>query len=107
MNLMLYSSFSLFVFSVSRWFIRIAFAFAFSADYSLMSAATAQQLQRGGIDRAIRCKCVNSAASAEPPLHKNVNSADCSLTPACHFRGYIAQIAIKKRACSPLQTCSL
>jgi hypothetical protein len=27
------------------------------------------------------------------PLHKNVNSADCTLTPACHFSGFYAKSA--------------
>jgi hypothetical protein len=50
--------------------------FAFSAECSRVSTATAQQWHGGGNTRAFRCACVNSAALAEVPAAQK-----------CHFSG--------------------
>jgi hypothetical protein len=62
------------------------------------------KLHGGGIDRAIRCICVISVASAEPPPTQNVNSADSSRTSACHFGGSIAIYDCRECKC---RNCSI
>ncbi len=84
------------MFFVSSWLIRIAFAFAFSADCSLTPAAMAQQLHSGGYSRPIRCKCSNSVASADP-------TADTK----CQFSGVsrVSRQSFQRKICKFCSKC--
>ena len=62
-----------------------------AAASSHISAATTPQYARGGIMRTIRC---TQRKKPSFPRDRCANSAPCSLIPARHFSGSIAQIAI-------------
>ena len=64
--------------------------FAFPADYSLTFAAAAPQMARGGITAANRG--TQRHQPGQPP-RKCVNSAPSSLISACHFSGFMPQMA--------------
>ena len=69
----------------------IGYAFAYSAAYSRLPTATAQQLQRGEHTGESRCT-QRHQPSLLPTFY--VESAASPVLPACHFGGNIAQIAI-------------
>jgi hypothetical protein len=69
--------------------------FEFSADFSLPSAATAQQLHSGGYNRAIRCTCVISATSAGPAADTKCQFSGFSAASRPHFSGKCANSAQK------------
>ncbi len=82
--------------SLERIFVRFLFLACLALRMALRIAmmAAAHPMARGGL---LPCICCTRWHQPGQPPCKNADSADCSLTPACHFGGILAKNAISAK----------